>query len=198
MPAAMAAQAAWTLPATHGVSAGEITLQPGESREHGNVVLSCPAGGSACVITVAADGSASYHRTGGTPEVMLVAPEELPELEVQQPRHATLSRVVALEGALHVGADVAPPAGQLAAGGDYHGVAVSSGTVRDGVGAARVLEYLAEHVNTDEYKDNPGLEGYSAPPVVRVAEGTDEEFAEYVVRAVRLVNAALPPERRWY
>ena len=34
------------------------------------MVVSCPAGGGACVVTVAADGTASYHRTGGTPGVM--------------------------------------------------------------------------------------------------------------------------------
>ena len=57
-------QVALLLPANHGVTAGELTLRPGESREHGNVVLACPAGGGACVVTVAADGTASYERTG--------------------------------------------------------------------------------------------------------------------------------------
>ena len=195
-PLVMAAQASWALPASHGVPAGEITLQPGESQEHGNVVLTCPAGGSACVVTVAADGTASYHRTGSMPNFMLVSPEEFPELGVQRPRHAMLSPIVDLEGTLHVGADVAPPAGELAAGGDYNGVAVSSGLVQDGAGAARVLEYLKEHVSPGKDKINPGLEGYAAAPVVRLAEGTDEEFTEYVVRAIQLVNAALPRDRR--
>ena len=45
-------------------------------------------------------------------------------------------------------------------------------------------------------KINPGLEGYAAAPVVRLAEGTDEEFTEYVVRAIQLVNAALPHDQR--
>ena len=196
VPTAMAAQAAWTLPANHGVAPGGLTLQAGESGEHGNVVLACPAGGSACVITVATDGTARYHRTGGTPEFMLVAPEELPEPEVRQPLHGTLSPVVALEDTVHLGAGVAPPAGRLAAAGDYRGAAVSSGPVRDGVGAARVLEFLAAHASTGEYKDDPGLEGYAAPPVVRIAEGTDEVLAGYVARAVRIINAALPPARR--
>ena len=34
------------------------------------MVVSCPAGGPACVVTVAADGTASYDRTGGVPGVM--------------------------------------------------------------------------------------------------------------------------------
>ena len=148
------------------------------------------------MVTVAADGTASYHRTGGLPNFMLVSPEEFPELGVQQPSHAMLSPIVDLEGTLHVGADVAPPAAELAAGGDYNAVAVSSGLVQDGAGAARVLEYLKEHVSPGKDKINPGLEGYAAAPVVRLAEGTDEAFTEYVVRAIQLVNAALPHDQR--
>ena len=60
------------LPAGHGLSTGEITVAPGESEEHGNIVLSCPAGGQACVLNVAADGSASYHRTGGMPTLRIL------------------------------------------------------------------------------------------------------------------------------
>ena len=57
------------LPSGHGLSAGEIRVAAGGSAEHGNVVVSCPAGGPACVVTVAADGTASYDRTGGVPSV---------------------------------------------------------------------------------------------------------------------------------
>ncbi len=70
MPTVMAAYGSWNLPPGHGLSAGEIRVAPGASRELGNVVVSCPAGGAACVVTVAADGTASYERTGGVPTVM--------------------------------------------------------------------------------------------------------------------------------
>ena len=59
------------LSTSHGLATGEITIAPGQSEEHGNVVVSCPAGGSACVIVVAADGTASYAKTGGVPSFML-------------------------------------------------------------------------------------------------------------------------------
>lgn len=59
------------LPAGHGLSAGEISVAAGQSMEHGNVEISCPAGGSACVLNVAADGSASYDRTGGLPTLRI-------------------------------------------------------------------------------------------------------------------------------
>ena len=58
------------LPAGHGLTAGEITIPPGAEEEHGNVVVRCPAGGEACVLNVAADGSASYQKTGGMPSLM--------------------------------------------------------------------------------------------------------------------------------
>ena len=69
VPAVMPALAAQTLPPGHGLAAGEVAVDPGQSMEHGNVVVSCPAGGEACVLVVAADGSASYQRTGGVPSV---------------------------------------------------------------------------------------------------------------------------------
>ena len=68
VPGVMAAYGAWALPSGHGLSVGTFTVAPGGSAEHGNVVVSCPAGGGACVVTVAADGNATYDRTGGTPE----------------------------------------------------------------------------------------------------------------------------------
>ena len=70
MPSIMPAFAAQTLPPGHGLGAGEISVASGQSMEHGNVVVSCPAGGNACVLNVADDGSASYARTGGMPSIM--------------------------------------------------------------------------------------------------------------------------------
>ena len=67
------------LTSNHGLSAGEITVEASMSKVHGNVEVSCPAGGSACTITVADDGSVSYSTGGGIPTIMLVrAPLDLP------------------------------------------------------------------------------------------------------------------------
>ena len=92
----------------------------------------------------------------------------------------------------YVGADAAPALDELAAGGDYGGVAVSSGRVRDGAGADRVLEYLEKHIDEDYNHWIPGLATFAAPPVVRVARGASEELAAYTETAVRLINSALP------
>ncbi|MCY4487016.1 MAG: hypothetical protein OXF11_07855 [Deltaproteobacteria bacterium] len=80
--------------------------------------------------------------------------------------------------------------------GAHGDVAVSSGRVRDGVGAAQVLAYLNQVMGVGEYKRTAGLETFSSAPTARVAEGTSERLAGYAVRAVQLINAALPPEKR--
>lgn len=60
-------------PANHGLAPLEqLEVQPGGSEEHGNVVISCPAGGPGCVLRVAADGSLEYEHTGGRPSVALL------------------------------------------------------------------------------------------------------------------------------
>ncbi len=58
------------LPAGHGLAVGEITVAAGQLVERGNVVVTCPAGDGACVVTVTADGTAVYDREGGVPSVM--------------------------------------------------------------------------------------------------------------------------------
>ena len=58
-------------PANHGlVAMDRFTVAPGASDERGNVEVSCPAGGPACVVSVADDGSVRYESTGGVPSVM--------------------------------------------------------------------------------------------------------------------------------
>ena len=67
-------QVVFPLPSGHGLRVGDLVVGPGASEEHGNVVLTCPAGGSACVVTVSADGMAFYDRTGGIPTFMFSRP----------------------------------------------------------------------------------------------------------------------------
>ena len=160
------------------------------------LTLSGCGGGGGSIGSVVDPGPIALVGVSSNHGLAPLAPEEYPDLPVQQPVHGMQAPIIDLDGILHVGADVAPPAAQLATGGDYNGIAISFGRVQDGVGADRVFEYLEEHINVGEYKNTPGLEGYSTPPVVWIAEGTDEEFTEYVVHAVQLINAALPYEKR--
>ena len=197
-------QESLSLPSGHGLLAGQFAIQPGASDTYDNVVVSCPVDGSACVITVEQDGTATYDKTGGMP-VVLSRPEELPEPPLQRTLHAAQAPIMDLDGILHVGADVAPPADQLTSMGTYDGVAVSSGRVQDGEEADRVLEFLETHVGGgpsmagEEFTFERGITGLSTFPdwpIVRLAEGTSDEFAEYAVRAVQLINTALPYEER--
>ena len=204
-PTVMAAYEMWTLPANHGLAVGQFTVQPGVSETYGNVLVSCLTGSNACVVNVAADGSATYAQTGGTPMVFLLRPDELPELPQQRPAHAAQAPIVDLDDALHVGANVMPLADHLTSIETHNGVAISSGRVQDGVRADRVLEFLETHVAGgpsmagEEFTFERGITGLSTflgRPIVRLAEGTRDEFAEYAVRAVQLINTALPYEER--
>ena len=67
---------------------------------------------------------------------------EPPALPLQTPVLASHAPIVNLEGTLHVGADVAPPADRLPVLVQHDGTSVSHGTVRDGVGAPELIAYL--------------------------------------------------------
>ena len=179
----------WSLPSTHGLSAGRFTVEPGIVEEHGNILVSCPTGSKACVVAVAQDGTAVYEKKGGKPVVLLARPEAFYE-------HFTQAPIVDHDVTLHVGAGIAPPGDQLAEASMHNGVAVSHGIVRDGVGADEVFAYLSRQVNAGEFKTTQGLETFSVQPTVRLAEGTNDEFVGLTVRAVQLINAALPYNKR--
>ena len=97
-----------------------------------------------------------------------------------------------------------PSAVPLASSGTYHGVAVSTGEVREGENAARVLSYLQTHITGGPWQAGPGyiwshppgLPTFAAPPVVRIAAGSPADFEQLVRDAVGLVNAALPNDKQ--
>ena len=71
MPTVRPVLASVDLPTGHAVAPDTYTIQPGETRGLGNVDVSCPSGGLACVLTVGSANAmtGSYRRTGGTPTV---------------------------------------------------------------------------------------------------------------------------------
>ena len=184
----------FTLPSDHGLAAGQFTLQPGAAEAHGNVVLSCPAGSSACVITVQQDGTATYDKTGGMPAVVLSRPEEFPALTPQLAADAAQAPIVDLEGTLHVGSDVAPSADQLTAVATHNGIAVSHGQVLDGAGAEEVVAYLNQQIDLETQP--PGFHPFATQPTVRLTETAGGELTDPTLRAIQMINAALPRESR--
>ena len=80
--------------------------------------------------------AACFHRTD-EPSV-----RDIPDLPLQTPLQAGQAPVVALGDRVHVGADVAPPAGALREAALHGGATVSHGPVQDGVGATELIAYL--------------------------------------------------------
>ena len=142
--------------------------------------------------------------TGATRRIGTVPGRGIPTLEEHGPVAPALP-VVEFRGdtrrasrIARAGADAAPALHELAARSGYRGVAVSSGWTRDGEGTDRVVEYLMQQIDTEHRfaRYTPGLPTFREPPTVHLAEGTSEEFAAYVERAVQLINTALPVENR--
>ena len=183
----------------HGLGAGQITVEPGNSEEHGNIVITCPAGDATCVVNVGADGAATYIGDGGIPGFTLIPPEEYPDIPLPRPNEAAQAPVLDFGDVLHVGADVAPRADELTTGVDRNGVRVSYGEVQDGIGAERVLEFTKQHagrLGNPDWNGPIGLATFPEPPTIRLAEGTSDSYARYTSRAVQLINSALPYEKR--
>ena len=120
----------------------------------------------------------------------------LPELPLQRPVDAAQAPIIDLDGTLHVGADVAPMAGALSSTGQHGEVAVSYGGVRDGIGVDDLIAYLsisAEDNGGDVLRfPHPGLFDFSEPTFRVFEEGTTPELISETVRAIQLINAALP------
>lgn len=98
---------------------------------------------------------------------------------------------------VHVGADVAPPAGTLGAMGSLGGAALSGGEVSDGIGAAVVLDYLRTMALGNLEGGLAGLQKWNVPPNVQVVgTETEERYIRLTRRAGQIVNAALPFTKR--
>ena len=130
---------------------------------------------------------------------------EPPVGHLQTPLHAGQAPIVEIDGASHVGANVAAPRAALSLVARHGNADVSHGSVRDGVGAAELVAYLEADVasfaspggedGTDIQLLPEGLlfRFAAAPPTVRVAAGTPAELLDETVRVVQAINAALPP-----
>ena len=122
----------------------------------------------------------------------------------QRPIYAAQAPIVALDGFLHVGADVAVPDHQVPLITAHGDIDLFYGPIRDGVGAAEVIAYLQadavaypsadgeDNADVQLLPDGLFLRFEAIPPTVRVAEGTAAELIDETVRVVQLINAALP------
>ena len=154
---------------------------------------------SSCISVVAALALSACGGGGDSPLV------QYPALPLQEAPHAAQAPVVALEDILHVGADAAPPGGQLPTIVEHGGTEIYFGSVQDGVGAGQIIAYLETDTNAGLNADGEDPMGEqvlslfirfgSVPPTVRVVEGTPAELLDETVRVVQLINSSLP--RNW-
>ena len=121
---------------------------------------------------------------------------ELPELPLQRAQDAANSPVLHVGRNLHVGADVAPPPDTLRQSARHADIAVSHGTLADGIGAGELIEYLEHDTALSIYSIDDVIPGIGATtPTVRIARGTTSSMRDEAIRAIQLINAALP--RDW-
>ena len=194
----------YPLPWEHGLVAGRIVVLPGESEEYGNMVVTCASGTAACIVNVGTEGLVTYNSHFSTPSFTLIPPGGFPAIPLPLATEAAQAPVVEVDfgTTLHVGSNVDPRDHSLTTGVDRNGVSVSYGQVRDGIGANEVLEFMNQHVSLVNkivhtgVGDAPGLETFTDPPTIRLAEGTSDSYARFTAHAVQLINNALPYEKR--
>ena len=125
-------------------------------------------------------------------ELEAVERGDLPRLPPQRPADAVNAPLAYLGRFLHVNPGVAPAADSVPVVRDHEGVGVAYGRVIDGVHRDELTRYLDAEVETA-----PGpLKAFRLKRTVRVVEGATVEMMDQTVRAVQLINAALPREGR--
>ena len=131
-----------------------------------------------------------------------------PRTTRQTQRHADQAPIVRVEY-LHVGADIIPQRASLSPGLSARGVTTSGGYVADGQGGELVAAYLGAHADPNGWYRKLGyIPTFPTPPTVRLGfprwyENSTYEYQDnfnnhmdFLVRAVQIVNAALPYEWR--
>ena len=142
--------------------------------------------------------------TAGSPVHAIYVPPTLPAPRAQD---VALAPVVEEFGALRVGTGIFTAAFLDPV---VDRPATSWGRLRDGVGSAEVARYLNQTLwDTQWYADNnvytqratgtepetyPGLFRFFSAPTVHIEEGTQTPHVETVLRAVQIINEALPPD----
>ena len=98
------------VPANHGIEPTEgINVESGTTEHRGSVEIACPAGGTDCVLNVAANGAIDYWTTGGIPTVT----RALASLDVPGSPRLGQSEVIVASGETerHGNVEIACPAG---------------------------------------------------------------------------------------
>ena len=147
-------------------------------------LAACGGGGGSATTS----GTTPDTPAGGQGPVTTIAELMLPQ---RRANWAGLQPVLQFGDELRIGG-MPPPARAALSTVATHGQAtVSYGTVRDGVGAATLIDYLQR--DATDRQTRPGtIFRFDAAPTVRYVEGTTAAEIDEIVLAVQLINANLP------
>ena len=147
-------------------------------------------------LALAACGGGGGGSGGSATPPLVERPDPSPTLPLQRPRDAGNAPIVQVGRNLHIGPDVAPSHLPVRLSAAHDDIVISYGQVRDGIGAEQLIGYLEHDITRRVYHSSgliPRIE--SGPLTVRIAQSTTEAMRDEAIRAVQLINAALP--RDW-
>jgi len=124
---------------------------------------------------------------GGNTRPDVAMPHHPAPLPAAEPHHARHAPIYQTDTHLYAGADQRLRPSELPRVGERAGVVIHRGARRDGAGMAAVRAYRHETFT---------LPWRTAPPVTYDGPAADADNVERLVRAVQLVNAALPEPRK--
>ena len=114
------------------------------------------------------------------------------------PAQALNAPVIQRRDGVQIGGDVRPSRSRLSPAGTHEGVAVSTGSVRDGESSARVKDLLGKHA-VGRVGSNPEtsyISTFYQKPTIQIRETTPDGYIDDVIRVVQLINSALPYDKR--
>ena len=121
-----------------------------------------------------------------------------PRQPALMPAQAVNAPVIYRRDGVQIGADVRPSRSSLSPAGTHGGAVVSTGRVRDGESAERVLDFIDKSAVFwySSAPENKYLELFGGTPVVRIRDTTPDRYIDEVIRVVQLMNTALPYDKR--
>ena len=116
------------------------------------------------------------------------------QLPAQHQTDSLNAPILTIGSNLHIGLHVAPSPDELEQVTTRSDTTIFHGTTADGVDADTLIAYLADDArdNTGPNNDELHIHRFASPPTVRIADNTDQHMAHLTVRALQIINAALP------
>ena len=176
-----------------------------------NIIERLAAAAAVCLLALAltgcgGGGGGELSGGSGTPTP---PPANYPALPLQGSADAGNAPVTYEGRFLTVNPGVAPATAAVPTVTDHAGADVRHGRVRDGVGAAHLMDYLTKEAERSGGRldyfgpmTRPDPEGVEPDPralpvpTIQIVEGATPEMLDAATRAVQRINAALPPELR--